>query len=154
MLKFNSRGKPWKKPAEVWLQINDCWKIDFFLNWALSNLWGVKSGFFMILSWLLAFIFHHKYSFVEKGHTHFYIYIQSSFYFTYLYNTQSYFSFTMSEASRVIVYVFFRLNNIMTAIFAWNAFTDATGRDERDPILLAAAPPVAAISMTITASEL
>ena len=121
---------------------------------ALSNLWGVKSGVFMILSWLLAFIFHHKYSFVEKGHTHFYIYIQSSFYFTYLYNTQSYFSFTMSEASRVIVYVFFRLNNIMTAIFAWNAFTDATGRDERDPILLAAAPPVAAISMTITASEL
>jgi len=31
--------------------------------------------FFMILSWLLAYIFHHKHSFVEKGHTHFYIYI-------------------------------------------------------------------------------
>jgi len=32
----------------------------------------------MILSWMLAFIFHQKHSFVDKSHTQFYIYIQSS----------------------------------------------------------------------------
>ena len=42
----------------------------------------------------------------------------------------------------------------MTAVFACNAFTDSTGRDARDPILLAATSPVAAISMTITARDL
>ena len=61
---------------------------------------------YLILSWLLAFIFHHK-----QGHTHFYIYIQSSFNFTYLY-----FSFTMSEASRVIVYVFFKLSYSLCSV--------------------------------------
>lgn len=60
----------------------------------------------------------------------------------------------MSEVSTVIVYVFFRLNIIVTAIFACNALTESTGRDARDPILLAAASPVVAISMTITAREL
>ena len=60
----------------------------------------------------------------------------------------------MSEVSTVIVYVLFRLNNIMTAVHACNAFTDSTGRDARDPILLAAAWSAAAISMTITAREL
>ena len=42
----------------------------------------------------------------------------------------------------------------MSAVCACNAFTDSTGRDARDPILLAAASPVAAISMTITARDL
>ena len=60
----------------------------------------------------------------------------------------------MSEVSTVVVYVIFRFNNIMTAVFACNAFTDSTGRDARDPILLAATSPVAAISMPITARDL
>ena len=42
----------------------------------------------------------------------------------------------------------------MTAVFARNAFADSTGRDAHDPVLLAAAPPVATISMTITAGDL
>ena len=53
-----------------------------------------------------------------------------------------------------IIYVFFRLNKITTAVCACNAFTDSTGRNAHDPILLAGAPPAAAISMTITANEL
>ena len=42
----------------------------------------------------------------------------------------------------------------MTAIVACNALTDSTGRDAHDSILLAAEPPVAAISTTITGREL
>ena len=60
----------------------------------------------------------------------------------------------MSEVSTVVVFVIFRFNNIMTAVFACNAFTDSTGRDVRDPILLAATSPVVAISMTYTARDL
>jgi hypothetical protein len=56
--------------------------------------------------------------------------------------------------SRIIVYVFFGLNAIITAISACSAVADTTGRDARDPVLVEAAPPVAAISMTITAREL
>ena len=65
-------------------------------------------------------------------------------------NTQSYFS----EASRVIVYFFLRLQSIMDAISACYAFTDSTGGDAHDPIFLAASPPFASISNTITTREL
>ena len=64
------------------------------------------------------------------------------------------FSFTISEVSTAVVYVIFRFNNIMTAVFACNAFTDSTGRNARDPTIHAAASPIAAISMTITARDL
>ena len=77
-----------------------------------------------------------------------------AFFFTYVYITQSDFSFTMSEILTVIVYAFFRLNIMMTAVSACNAFTDSTGRDARNPILLVAASTAAAVSMTITAREL
>ena len=60
----------------------------------------------------------------------------------------------MSEVSRVVVYVIFGFKNIMTAVFACNAFTDFTGQNARDPILLAAASPFTVISMTITARDL
>ena len=65
-----------------------------------------------------------------------------------------YLSFTVSEVSIVIIYVFLRLNSIMTAVSACNAFTYSTGRDANNPILLAAASQVTTISMTIAASEL
>ena len=60
----------------------------------------------------------------------------------------------MSEVSTVVVYVIFRFNNIMTAVFACNAFTDSTDGDARDLIILAAASSVAVISMTIIARDL
>ena len=60
----------------------------------------------------------------------------------------------MSETSTVTVYVFSRLNTIMTAFSACNAFTVSRDRDARHIMFIIAAPPFAAISMTITSSEL
>lgn len=60
----------------------------------------------------------------------------------------------MSEVSTDIVYAFFRLHIIVTAMLAGNALTDSAARDARDPIRLAAASRVVTISMAITASEL
>ena len=60
----------------------------------------------------------------------------------------------MSEILTVIVYAFFGLNILMTAVTALSAFTESTGRDAHNSILLAATSPVAAVAMTITGREL
>ena len=59
----------------------------------------------------------------------------------------------MPNASGLNVRVFSRLYTIMETILAGNAFATSACRDTMDTILIAAAPPVAAISIAIAACE-
>lgn len=152
MLKFNSRGKPWRKPSDFLVPKNYCRKIDFFKIGLWVTYKGSNQSFFYDSELIVSIYFFTTNALLwKKGHTHSYIYIQSRFYFTNVYNTQSCFLFTMSEVSIVSTYVFFKRNNIITAC---NAFTDSTSWGAHDLNLFTAASPVAGISMTTTAREL